>query len=539
MDTSEEIGVLTHFITEPVDNRIIGFGISTGEWYTERKAILFPDVSAFGVDAVIVKAANAVRPITQVSELQAYLNEDREKRVRQAISASGQSLGTLTDWAFDEKNADVVQFRLERPEGGEAVWVPRNAFVRSGKAVVILDSTMLSPNGSPPSGGSETPGAGGQGGSDSQGAGGGSYTGGGAGVESAGAATFGGGTATYTPPPAPSTPLTGSATDTTDAAPDNSGAATADYSAPAPAGYSGGAGGAAGLGTPLTSGSAAVAEPTTEEEAPTYAPPTGEAPAYTPAPAAEERIEPATAAATAAQESPVAEEAEEMEEEAPALTGSPLVSGMPDTGATEEEDLEEAAPEGLATTLDTMATTLDTMATTLHTIATPEMDAEEEDVLAQPVGAASPAPYEEATQDTSPYTPDTSTSILAPEEDEAEDETDTLLSRESDVAPSTVGLSALEVTEEMESLEATEEELPEETPAAPVGSNGRAATTAPVTEQPVAEQLKEAINRNKEGIIPFVVGKYADRDILDDDGRQIVAQGQQITLEIASLASRA
>lgn len=65
-------------------------------------------------------------------------------------------------------------------------------------------------------------------------------------------------------------------------------------------------------------------------------------------------------------------------------------------------------------------------------------------------------------------------------------------------------------------------------------------TPAPqVTSAPqVSPAIREALNRNAQLLLPLVVGKYADRDIVNDSGERIIARGQQISEQLAQTAGQ-
>jgi hypothetical protein len=125
-----------------VENRVIGIAVS-GAWYAEKKFVSFSDISVFGVDAVLIRAAEAARLIHQVQEARPFLDSEEPRRVRRALSESGQILGSLTDGSFDPETAEIVRFCLETPDGAEAA-ILRSSVISSSRAVVILNDPSSS-----------------------------------------------------------------------------------------------------------------------------------------------------------------------------------------------------------------------------------------------------------------------------------------------------------------------------------------------------------------------------------------------------------
>ncbi|MBW3623418.1 MAG: hypothetical protein KY468_08415 [Armatimonadetes bacterium] len=141
-DDAEQVGVATHFLSDPVHNRIVGLVISAESRLIGKKACLFSDVMEFGPDLILLHAAGAVRPLSTHAELQPFLNLHRDPLYRQAWTSDGQRLGRFTAHSFDERSAQVLSFLLE-PYDEEPFVVPHDALASSGKALALFRREAL------------------------------------------------------------------------------------------------------------------------------------------------------------------------------------------------------------------------------------------------------------------------------------------------------------------------------------------------------------------------------------------------------------
>ncbi len=597
LDTSEEIGRLTHCLTDPVANRIIGFAVTSSKWFAEPNALVFNDVAAFGVDAIIVTALDAVKPISQVATVHPFVHDGAPRLIRQAVSSDGQSLGTLTDWAFDEQSGEITQCRLEGPNG-EETWTPRASFVRTGKAVAILDPAHFSSDSAP------TPGGGG--GSDrapfSQ-------------PEPRSLSTSEG-VAPAIGGNAPAALVTSPATVTQDQSSTDSGGETGNEP-PRPDAMEESQEAAPPV-SPKTP-QMAEAEPTAEvspdatltsEVAPESEAAPSEAALEDAYIAPEPPSEPVTssppllpeqdmaslmrgAAGTSVETSASLEEAGKAE----ALPAQNDLQGQTEVSVV---DASETTPVAVASSEKPVAYVAPLTVAPMEELAAAVKEPTDEgtppaalpnaiepnqpgivhgaqeaelSILDAPLPESIPAAAEadSASIITPPEAPEPAISPLFTDAERLEASTEQ--STEARV-PETVEADVVEpvssrveatllspepvmqqsdtrLIEPMEERR-TETSAPETALSTPVakpdwGQELSIEPPAPLQDAaiptqsaspPVEQQLKEAINRNKDGIIPFVVGKYADRDIMDSSGNRIVAQGEKISADMADQASR-
>lgn len=138
LDTAEEIGITTHYVTDPTENRVIGFVVSRGNGLAEKRAYLFGDVVNFGEDMIILNSQEVLRPVSMVEEMRPHLRDDQERPHRKALTSDGQYLGTLTEFTFDERSARVLSHWLTPGSGEGGVEVPGEALVSSGDRIALL-----------------------------------------------------------------------------------------------------------------------------------------------------------------------------------------------------------------------------------------------------------------------------------------------------------------------------------------------------------------------------------------------------------------
>lgn len=138
LDCAEPIGNITHFVTDPIRNRVVGLVLSEEGSLLGKKACLFEEVAVFGPDMVILDTIESVRPLSRIPELLPFLDPHRPPSFRQAWTSDGQRLGRFIEHAFDERTAQVLAFRLELIGSAEPVILSHTALVSAGKALSLF-----------------------------------------------------------------------------------------------------------------------------------------------------------------------------------------------------------------------------------------------------------------------------------------------------------------------------------------------------------------------------------------------------------------
>jgi uncharacterized protein YrrD len=106
-DSGEKNEKVVDLIFDQDDNRLLGFLLDEGGWFSNAKVLPLTSVQAIGVDAVIIPSSDAIVPSSECDEIHSILNRNNILNGTRIMTTDGRDLGTLVDFFFDEKTGVV------------------------------------------------------------------------------------------------------------------------------------------------------------------------------------------------------------------------------------------------------------------------------------------------------------------------------------------------------------------------------------------------------------------------------------------------
>jgi uncharacterized protein YrrD len=107
-DSGEKVETIVDLIFDQYENRLLGFLIDEGGWFSNAKVLPLHLVKAIGVDAVIISSKDVIAPANHYAALQEVLENNNILNGTRIMTTDGRDLGTLIDFYFDE-NTGVVE----------------------------------------------------------------------------------------------------------------------------------------------------------------------------------------------------------------------------------------------------------------------------------------------------------------------------------------------------------------------------------------------------------------------------------------------
>lgn len=105
--SAETVGKVSGFVVDPVTRSVIAVQVRRAD---DGDTLRWPQVVAFGSDAVTVEAASAITEADD--EVTALLGKDHRLVGKRVLSTAGDELGTLTDVEFDGASGSVTRLLL-------------------------------------------------------------------------------------------------------------------------------------------------------------------------------------------------------------------------------------------------------------------------------------------------------------------------------------------------------------------------------------------------------------------------------------------
>ncbi len=101
-DSGERVETIVDLIFDQYDNRLLGFLIDEGGWFSNAKILPLELVKAIGVDAVIIPAEDVIAFSSEYAAIHQILEKDNVLNGTRIMTTDGQDLGILVDFYFDE-----------------------------------------------------------------------------------------------------------------------------------------------------------------------------------------------------------------------------------------------------------------------------------------------------------------------------------------------------------------------------------------------------------------------------------------------------
>jgi uncharacterized protein YrrD len=106
-DSGEKVETVVDLIFDQYDNRLLGFLIDEGGWFSNAKVLPLNLVKAIGVDAIIIQSKEAIALATDYPDIHKILESNNILNGTRIMTTDGRDLGTLIDFYFDEQTGIV------------------------------------------------------------------------------------------------------------------------------------------------------------------------------------------------------------------------------------------------------------------------------------------------------------------------------------------------------------------------------------------------------------------------------------------------
>jgi uncharacterized protein YrrD len=140
--SGRKIDTVKDLIFDQNSNRLLGFLISEGGWFSDRKVLLLQDVLAIGADAVITASADNIFPAKRVPEIAKILEYNNVLKGTRILTTDGRNLGTMVDLYFDNETGAVQGYEVSGGLFADAYsgrsFVPTPQTLKIGKDVAFV-----------------------------------------------------------------------------------------------------------------------------------------------------------------------------------------------------------------------------------------------------------------------------------------------------------------------------------------------------------------------------------------------------------------
>lgn len=147
--TGRRIDTIKDLIFDQNSNRLLGFLISEGGWFSSPRVLLLKDVLAIGADAVIISSKDNVFDVKRVPEISKILEYNNVLRGTRILTTDGRNLGTMVDLYFDNETGIVEGYEVSGGMFADAYsgrsFVPTPKTLKIGKdvAFVPIETALL------------------------------------------------------------------------------------------------------------------------------------------------------------------------------------------------------------------------------------------------------------------------------------------------------------------------------------------------------------------------------------------------------------
>jgi uncharacterized protein YrrD len=111
-DTGEKVETVTDLIFDQDENRLLGFLIDEGGWFSNAKVLPLNQIKAIGLDAVVVADENSIRTSSSFPDIHRVLERNNVLKGTQIMTLDGRDLGTMVDLYFDDQTGIVEGYEV-------------------------------------------------------------------------------------------------------------------------------------------------------------------------------------------------------------------------------------------------------------------------------------------------------------------------------------------------------------------------------------------------------------------------------------------
>jgi uncharacterized protein YrrD len=141
-DTGEKFDKIRDVIFGQHENRVLGFLVDEGGWFSEAKVVPFQNVQAIGPDGVIVPSKESVVIANTEPAIKGVLEHKNVLKGTKIMSTDGRDLGAMVDLYFDEQSGAVEGYEASGGLFGDAAtgrsFVPAPQTLKIGEDVAFV-----------------------------------------------------------------------------------------------------------------------------------------------------------------------------------------------------------------------------------------------------------------------------------------------------------------------------------------------------------------------------------------------------------------
>jgi uncharacterized protein YrrD len=115
INTGEKVYSVKELIYDPMQNKVLGFLVDEGGWFSDAKVILIEDVKSIGEDALMIESEDVVKKVDDIQGKVARIADEGHYLTHtNVVTESGTELGKVTDIFFDSVTGDVREFEVSQ-----------------------------------------------------------------------------------------------------------------------------------------------------------------------------------------------------------------------------------------------------------------------------------------------------------------------------------------------------------------------------------------------------------------------------------------
>jgi len=148
-NTGRRIDIVKDLIFDQNSNRLLGFLIKEGGWFSSPRVLLLSDVLAIGADAIIISSKDNIFEAKQVPAIARILEYNNVLKGTRILTTDGRNLGTMVDLYFDDKTGMVEGYEVsggmfaDAYSGRSFVPTPKTFKIGKDVAFVPVETALL------------------------------------------------------------------------------------------------------------------------------------------------------------------------------------------------------------------------------------------------------------------------------------------------------------------------------------------------------------------------------------------------------------
>ncbi len=148
-NTGRRIDIVKDLIFDQNSNRLLGFLIKEGGWFSSPRVLLLSDVLAIGADAIIISSKDNIFEAKQVPDIARILEYNNVLKGTRILTTDGRNLGTMVDLYFDDKTGMVEGYEVsggmfaDAYSGRSFVPTPKTFKIGKDVAFVPVETALL------------------------------------------------------------------------------------------------------------------------------------------------------------------------------------------------------------------------------------------------------------------------------------------------------------------------------------------------------------------------------------------------------------